>query len=97
MIDREEAKKCVGAGWHSLINEAFDLIEKERVVVTQVKEKYGELRIYTDSKDDSFIDKIHDIEDRSATVCEDCSTPTSPKRCGWWVYTLCDSCLSNYV
>jgi hypothetical protein len=50
MISREEAKKCVGKGWSSLVDEAYDFIEsnKFRVEVTKVKQKYGQLVITYD-------------------------------------------------
>ncbi len=46
---REGALRSVGEGWAGLVNEAFDALEKltDHVVIDQVKEKYGGLRIYT--------------------------------------------------
>lgn len=43
MTDREYAKMCVGNGWHSLVDEAYDLCEKYGVEITQIKEKFGQI------------------------------------------------------
>ena len=53
-ISREEALKCVFEGWSDLINEAYNLIEvfntkEQSIDVSQVKEKFGTLRIYIDN------------------------------------------------
>jgi hypothetical protein len=54
-MNKEYAKMSVGPGWHSLVNELFDLAEKENFTVAQVKEKYGILRIYIDDAKCAFI------------------------------------------
>lgn len=93
MTDREYAKMCVGNGWHSLVDEAFDLIEKEpKVTVDQVKEKFGSLRIYTSGGSDTLQDKLLELEVRSTTMCEDCGVPAESKRVSGWVRTICKSC-----
>lgn len=93
MINREYAKMCVDNGWHSLVDEAFDLIEKEEgVTVVQVKEKFGELRIYTEESSESLRQAIHEIEYKSCSICESCGMPASPKKLGWWIKTICESC-----
>jgi hypothetical protein len=50
-VSREVAKNCVGEGWASLIDEAYDIIDAfnkkvHSIDVLQVKEKFGTLRIY---------------------------------------------------
>lgn len=93
MTDREYAKMCVGYGWRDLVDEAFDLIEKEEgVTVAQVKEKFGGLRIYTDGASEFLQEKLFEIENQSYHTCEDCGVPAESKRLGGWIRTICDSC-----
>lgn len=92
MTDREYAKMCVGNGWHGLVDEAFDLCEKHGVEVTQVKEKFGQLRIYTGYTPDRLYTKIHEIENRSGTICETCGAPSQLQTRGGWLKSICDPC-----
>lgn len=96
MYDREYAKQCVGAGWHSLVDEAYDLLEPHEIPVTQVKEKFGQLRIYTGimtkEVSDELDPKIWAIENRSMSVCECCGQPAEQRTKGGWVKTICVSC-----
>lgn len=93
MTDREYAKMCVGYGWRDLVDEAFDLIEKEEgVTVAQVKEKFGELRIYTNGASEFLQERLFEIETRSTYICEDCGVPAESKRVSGWVRTICKSC-----
>jgi hypothetical protein len=88
-FDREYAKKCVAPGWHSLVNELFDLAEKENFTVAQVKEKYGTLRIYVDGASEDVYKMIDDLERRSATMCEICGEVGELVNRGNWVKTRC--------
>jgi hypothetical protein len=88
-FDREYAKKCVAPGWHSLVNELFDLAEKENFTVAQVKEKYGILRIYVDDANMEMHIKIDNLERRSATMCELCGKAGELVSRGNWLKTRC--------
>ncbi len=95
-IDRDVARKSVGPGWAGLIHEAYDLIDLSRpfgVSVTQVKEKYGTLRIYISSASTIFFDALEEICDKSAITCEDCGNPGYTRWHLGWVRTICDRCL----
>lgn len=92
-ITREEAKECVGAGWSSLVNEVYDKLP-ERVIVVQVKEKLGGLRIYVEYADLDFLHFLVKIENRSLETCERCGE-AGETRAGGWLKTLCDSCASS--
>jgi hypothetical protein len=102
--DRALALASVGKGWHGLINLVFDRIEADNkynsgrflggLVVVQVKEKFGTLRMYhyTTNGDEGYMDGFMSaIEGMSAHICEDCGKPghTRPRS---WVRTLCDEC-----
>jgi hypothetical protein len=93
---REGGLSSVGEGWAGLVNEAFDKLEKltDHVVIDQVKEKYGGLRIYTSPYHDEFEKVIQELEVRSFTICEDCGKPGA-LRGGGWYRTLCDEHAGN--
>jgi len=93
-MNREYAKMCVGHGWHGLVDELFDLAEKENFQVTQVKEKFGSLRIYADFLNEEQDKILSDLERRSYTMCEGCGVPAKAKTVGGWINVLCDSCRS---
>ena len=95
MIDREYAKMCVGAGWHSLVDEAYDLCEKYEVEITQIKEKFGQLRIYTSWREDVTDDldeMLWMIESRSSSMCECCGAAAGQRNRGGWIKTICKFC-----
>ena len=96
MISRVYAKMCVGNGWHSLVDEAYDLCEKYGVEITQVKEKFGQLRIYTGimmkEVSDELDPQIWEMESRSSSICESCGQPAKQRTKGGWVKTICIPC-----
>lgn len=98
--DREMAKRSVGPGWHFLLDTLFDHIEQmardnsTQITVSQVKEKWGTLRIYSHSagqfagEDFAFVSALEHVSSR---FCEDCAQPTlGVLREGSWLRTLCD-------
>jgi hypothetical protein len=81
----------IGKGWYPLINE---LIEKLINVgwdgqVFQIKEKFGGLRFYIGEGNDAIFDLIHEAENKSYKICEECGQP-GVVRGGGWLKTLCD-------
>jgi len=86
-----------GDGWYDLIDETCLKIQKvlkgRELRFTQVKEKFGGLRIYTYP----YIEKVEEIiwkaEEESLRTCENCgSKETAKVRGEGWVYTRCDKC-----
>jgi membrane-bound lytic murein transglycosylase D len=63
--------------------------------VSQIKEKFGELRIYTGALDAAVADQVYKIIDEaeieSGRTCEWCGNP-GKVRGGGWIKTLCDNC-----
>jgi len=88
-MNREYAKMCVGHGWYGLVDELFDLAEKENFQVTQVKEKYGSLRIYADFLNEEQDKILSDLERRSANMCEICGKAGEMISRGGWLKTRC--------
>lgn len=80
------------SGWADLLIATCELLSEtdQPPVLTDIKEKFGTLRIYSMSFED-----LHDeIEDAamqlSARICERCGAP-GETRPGGWISTLCDT------
>lgn len=100
-----ESLMCYGCecadGWHDIIYEMCSLIsrylnEKGRVDgpqdyrFTQIKEKFGGLRVYGQGGDD-YIDGVVDMaESMSYRTCELCGDSARVKSSGNWLKTLCE-------
>lgn len=97
MIKREVAKEFVGDGWHRLIDKVYDRLEKKhtRGYITDVKQKYGGLRIYAYEVDNDFLDFLDEIEEISFTVCEYCGSKGELRPELGWILTLCDEHLKE--
>jgi len=85
-------------GWFNIIYtmcERLSLLEHlpEDFSITQIKEKFGDLRVYT-SANTIFINSIiSDAEKQSAVVCEICgATPAGHSTINGYLRTLCDTC-----
>lgn len=85
-----------GAGWRDLIDRTSckleELISTEKEYpshATQVKEKFGELRIYMSTETDEMTSVIEQAEEESKTICEECGRPGKLREFGW-ISTLCD-------
>lgn len=80
----------VGSGWHKIVQPLIDLCNKEGVIITQIKEKFGTLRFYVGAAPDHVYDAIDAAERLSAVTCEKCGEP-GVLREGGWRLTLCDA------
>lgn len=82
--------------WYGLIRRLSEKIEAlnqtlpedERIVATQVKEKYGTLRFYVNWSHEVVNSWIAEAELESGHVCEICGAPGKTGGRGW-VETLC--------
>lgn len=66
-----------------------------RVVVQQVKEKFGTLRFYYRGGDEYVAGLVAMAESMSASTCEKCGVPGKPRNNGW-VHVYCDDCEDAY-
>jgi len=82
-----------GDGWYDLLDELFGKMVEldDTVVLSQVKEKFGELRVYTGPTTDAVFDLIDDYTEKSLRVCEVCGKE-GKLRGHEWLRTLCDEC-----
>lgn len=95
---------CVGDGWLPLIEEACIVLEKYRstdlnVSFGQIKEKFGDLRIYLEGENwdlpefRKLDNEIEDILCRSRKICEACgSTENVEQTTSGWIKTYCKEC-----
>jgi len=89
-----------GDGWFDLIHELCKKIHEYKVEFTQIKEKFGGLRVYYNVIDDLDIYEkiqsiIHDFENKSYQICEICGKEGNLKRTNGWYSTICDKCNKN--
>ena len=92
LIDPEYANK----DWHvnecnqKLASQEFREVPEyvQRVVVEQVKEKFGTLRFYYRGGDDVVDGMVRMAEAMSAVTCEECGSPGSTGGYGW-ISSLC--------
>ena len=68
-----------GDGWYSILDALFERMAhhashsaSKKIVITQVKEKYGSLRVYYISNDpilEAFVDLAESLSERTCEVC----------------------------
>ena len=82
-------------GWFEIIYNLSEKIHEidPHVQATQVKEKFGGLRFYTNYGNEEINKVIREAESASLKTCEVCGTKenVTQKSIGW-VKTLCDKC-----
>jgi hypothetical protein len=95
-----------GRGWLPLIDKFCQELEKllegkypgyktgkPSFEITQIKEKYGSLRIYTNFTNDDIEALIEKYEALSLKTCEECGEKGSPRNIiKGWIRTLCNKC-----
>lgn len=86
-VPLDEAIQSVGPGWEHLVRAVYALLEPGRIVST-VKEKWGGLRIYTDTGTELEFNVCDQAERRSLQTCEECGKPGKPGGKGW-IKTFC--------
>ena len=90
-------------GWLPLIEELFNKIEKMLdnaptfFEITQVKEKYGTLRVYAVGETEEILNLIDEYEVISSKTCEFCGKPGELRDKKHWYKTLCKKCYQLWV
>lgn len=102
--DMQETAMCWGFmcddGWYWLIRELCTLLQWDvdrnngpQIVASQVKEKFGALRFYTNGETERQSGMIDLAQSMSANICELCgSTRYVEQNKKGWVKTLCTWC-----
>ena len=86
-----------GDGWFNLLVSLCIKIELELIksnlqgecYATQLKEKFGGLRVYKSTGNEKISHLIHEAERKSYTICEMCGQHGKLRNKGW-LATLCD-------
>lgn len=82
-----------GPGWHPIIGRMLAEIDAIRppteARIVQIKQKFGDLRVYYDNIEDAVDEAIERAEWLCAVSCERCGEPARIRRNGW-VTVLCD-------
>ena len=99
LIDNNEYHG-VGDGWLPLLRDmAYEIKEyielnypdmSEDITFTQIKEKFGELRVYFYPYFEELDDIIDKYVEISAHTCEVCGEPGEIKTDGYWMMARCD-------
>ena len=91
-----------GPGWNTILEELCikltelnaTLLKEKQVRFAQIKEKFGQLRIYLHNWQPEANAMVNEAEKASLNTCEMCGEPgTLHGDC--WVKTVCDKCWEN--
>ena len=94
-------KSLEGQGW-----EVLDFGEEPKnpenkhiyqVEFSQIKSKFGSLRIYYDGGDETVSNLVETAEEKSTETCEQCGETASLERLGFWLETLCTPCKEEFL
>lgn len=77
-------------GWYNLLDELCLKIKESNPIVVQVKEKFGNLRFYTEAVEEQVNLLINEAEELSSTICEITGKPGALCQKGGWYKTLCE-------
>lgn len=88
-----------GEGWNDLLLDLFrdldvafreDNVNPDHILLSQIKEKFGGLRVYLSPETVKVEEVIRKYEELSYTVCEVCGKPGKLRDDQSWWRTLCD-------
>ena len=92
-----------GDGWYKIIDLLCELLQWDidnnkypQIEATQVKEKYGGLRFYTNGENEHQSGQISYACNLSEITCEECGSMENVTQTTGWIVTLCSDCLKKY-
>ncbi len=92
-----------GDGWYKIIDLLCSLLQWDidhnghpQIEATQVKEKYGGLRFYTNGMDERQHGMISFAEHLSEHTCETCGSMEGVRQTTGWIVSLCPKCMAEY-
>jgi hypothetical protein len=86
-----------GNGWFQLLDGVFRSVARYEEVndieirITQVKEKFGQLRIYKHDGDENIALALYITEHVSACVCEQCGKTGAISSQNGWLQSICNN------
>lgn len=107
--DRSIKESCMGwgiecnSGWYRILDILCGLLQWDtdenkypQLVASQVKEKYGGLRFYTNGENNTQHGMIRFAEHLSEHTCEECGSMTDVLQTKGWIVTLCPIHMKEY-
>ena len=92
-----------GDGWYKIIDLLCELLQWDtdhnnypQIEATQVKEKFGGLRFYTNGENDHQSGLINYASALSEITCEKCGSMEEVTQTEGWIVTLCLKCMAEY-
>jgi len=89
-------------GWLGILLDLVNKLESRqstksnKLVVLQIKEKFGTLRFYAENVTSQDAMDIKNAESASIHTCEECGKTGKLKNDGW-MRTMCDPCFEEWV
>ncbi|PBK85294.1 hypothetical protein ARMGADRAFT_1036352 [Armillaria gallica] len=89
---QKQGLEC-GRGWEGLIRQICEELKGKDVVFSQIKEKFGQLRIYVEKGDEETLKYLSEMEEKSAKVCEECGGAGNLAESSYgWLFATCEEC-----
>jgi hypothetical protein len=86
---------AIGDGWGGLLCKLCEDLAKvagSEFKFVQIKEKFGQLRIYANGGNAETNQLIDKAEEDSASICESCGSTEGVTMEGRWIKALCKNC-----
>lgn len=90
--------RCIGRGWMDILYDLLFALEhlptngRRSFEVVQVKEKFGELRVYLSKGHAEASSMIDQATALSRATCEGCGCASKVRSHGGWFTTMCNAC-----
>lgn len=92
-----------GDGWKEIIQPILDYVdnynidksEEERITISQIKEKFGTLRVYVNNGTEELREIIRNAEHESSITCEFCGSKENIGHTLGWITTCCEKCIKQ--
>lgn len=98
-ISRKQAMNIIPLGWHKLVTEFYDNLDmwnydyNDNIVVTDIKRKWGDLRITFFPNNEYLFEISNNIRKKSNSICEICGEIGKHTDMYYntehWIYVLC--------
>ena len=78
-------------GWHNMLEDGFKRMFEAGWDghITQIKEKFGGLRLYIENASEEAWDIVEELEEHSLEICCVCGEKATKRSSGWVMY-YCD-------
>ncbi|KAK0479233.1 hypothetical protein IW261DRAFT_168422 [Armillaria novae-zelandiae] len=91
---REQGLLCE-RGWEGLIREICEKLKGTDAVFIEIKEKFGQLRVYVENGVKETERYLREMEEKSAKVCEECGEAGNLANSDGWLFATCEECANE--